>query len=316
MTETSFAARGHLQSVLRVLALLLVIMNDASASDGVTQRNQNVTRSFNVLAYNIYMRPAGLFADDQADRGAALPSNLRGFDVIVFSEAFDDTVRNQLLADLRGEYPYRTKILGADRGITQDGGVVIVSRWPITAEAQRLYGDVCAGGDCWADKGVLYACFEKHGQTYHVFASHMQAGRDMKHQQTRMQQLGIIKSFIDSRGISATEPVFIAGDLNVDKYDTGEYAVMLRVLDAWYPRPFGHPYTVDSTINRRAGDRLYLDYVLVSNRYLQPVNAIVETLIPRSPTSFGGDYDLSDHFPVLGHFMFPSSTATIAAAGD
>lgn len=49
------------------------------------------------------MRPAGLFADDEADRGVARPSKLRGFDVIVFSEAFDNKVRNQLLVDLSVE---------------------------------------------------------------------------------------------------------------------------------------------------------------------------------------------------------------------
>ncbi|HEX8873362.1 MAG TPA: sphingomyelin phosphodiesterase [Nitrosospira sp.] len=319
MTETSFVARHHLRSALWMLALLLVIMSDASAGNGIIERSHDVTRSFNVLAYNIYMRPKGLFADDQADRGAMLPSKLRGFDVVVFSEAFDDTVRNQLLTDLRGEYPYQTRILGADSGFRQDGGVIMVSRWPITVEAQRLYGDVCNGGDCWADKGVLYAGFAKHGRTYHVFASHMQAGREVKHQQTRMQQLGIIKSFIDSRGIAGTEPVFIAGDLNVDKHDADEYAAMLRVLDAWYPRPSGHPYTIDSTINRRAGDRLYLDYVLVSNRHLQPVSATIETLIPRSRIPFGffrADYELSDHFPVFGHFAFTPPATNIAATGD
>lgn len=303
-------------SLRYLLALLLAIANTAFASDGVIERSDTFANSFNVLAYNIYMRPAALFADDQADRGAVLPSNLRGFDVIVFSEAFDNKVRDQLLADLAEEYPYRTRILGADRGIAQDGGVIIVSRWPITAEAQRLFGDVCVGGDCWADKGVLYARLEKHGQIYHVFASHMQAGREMGQRRTRMQQLGIIKSFIDERGLSGTEPVFIAGDLNVDKYDAVEYAAMLRILDAWCPRPLGHPYTVDSTINRRAAYRLYLDYVLMSNRHLQPVNAVIETLIPRSPTPFGGDHDLSDHFPVFGKFIFPSSAATIAATGN
>lgn len=91
---------------------------------------------------------------------------------------------------------------------------------------------------------------------------------------------------------------------------------MLRVLKAWDPRPLGHPYTVDSIINGRAGYRLYLDYVLVSNGHLQPLKATVETLIPRSQILFGSDPDLSDHFPVLGHFVFPSPSATIAATGD
>jgi endonuclease/exonuclease/phosphatase family metal-dependent hydrolase len=299
-----------------MMALLLIITNRAFASDGVIERSHYLPNNFNVLAYNIYMRPAGLFADDQADRGAVLPSKLRGFDVIVFSEAFDNKVRNQLLADLAEEYPYRTSILGADHGFAQDGGVIIVSRWPITAEAQRLFGDLCVGGDCWADKGVLYARFEKHGQTYHVFASHAQAGRERGQRRTRIQQLGIIKSFIDEIAPSSTEPGFIAGDLNVDKYDAVEYAAMLSTLDAWYPRPLGHPYTVDSTINRWAGYRLYLDYILVSNCHLQPVNAVIETLIPRSSTPWGGDYDLSDHFPVFAHFLFSSPSTAIAATRD
>jgi len=62
-----------------------------------------------------------------------------------------------------------------------------------------------------------------------------------------------------------------------------------------------------------AGYRLYLDYLLVSNRHLQPVNGIIETLIPHSPRLLGDDYDLSDHFPVFGHFVFPSFAPDIAA---
>jgi endonuclease/exonuclease/phosphatase family metal-dependent hydrolase len=300
------------------LALSLGAAGAGAAEEGIVERSYYLTNSFNVLAYNIYMRPTSLFYNDQSDRGAVLPSKLRGFDVIVFSEAFDDAVRDQILADLQGEYPYRTKILGSDRVFEQDGGVIIVSRWPITAQAERLFGDICTGdfSDCLADKGVLYARIEKHGRTHHVFASHTQAGDSSDRRQTRMRQFGVIKDFIDSRRLSDTEPVFIAGDLNVDKYDSGEFDEMLRILDAWYPRPFGHPYTVDSIINRRAGGLSYLDYVLVSNRHLQPISAIIETLIPRSPTPFGGDYDLSDHFPVFGHFMFPSPAATMAAIGD
>jgi len=289
-----------------------------AAEEGMVERSYYLANSFNVLAYNIYMRPEYVLLNDQSDRGAVLPSKLRGFDVIVFSEAFDNSVRNQILADLQGEYPYRTSVLGADRGIEQDGGVIIVSRWPITGQAQRLYGNICTGdfSDCLADKGVLYARIEKHGRSYHVFASHTQAGDTIERRQSRNQQFVIIKEFIDSRGLPDTEPVFIAGDLNVDKYDSGEFNNMLRSLDAWYPRPFGHPYTVDSTINRRAGSLSYLDYVLVSNRHLQPISAIIETLLPRSPTPFGGDYELSDHFPVFGQFMFPSPAATMAAVGD
>jgi len=306
-------------SGLRIIfgALVLTLGASAAAEEGIVERSYYLSNSFNLLAYNIYMRPEYIFPDDQSDRGEALPSKLRGFDAIVFSEAFDNSVRNQILADLQAEYPYRTKIIGSDSSlIVQDGGVIIISRWPITAEAERLYGDVCVLEDCLAKKGVLYARIEKHGRAHHVFASHTQAGDDSDRRQTRRQQFGIIKDFIDSLGAPDTEPVFIAGDLNVDKYDASEFGAMLSILDAWYPRPFGHPYTVDSTINQRASGRSYLDYVLMSNRHLQPISAIIEALTPRSSTPIGGGNDLSDHFPVFGHFMFPSPAATIVATGN
>jgi endonuclease/exonuclease/phosphatase family metal-dependent hydrolase len=320
---------------LSTLALMLVAFGAHVRADGTIERSHYVSNSFNVLAYNVFMRPEYAFSNDQAERAALLPGKLRGFDVLVFSEAFDNSIRNALLTGLAAEYPYRTRVLGSDGGIEQDGGVILVSRWPIAAEAQRAYAGVCIGdvSDCLADKGVLYARVVKHGQSYHVFASHTQAGDSPERRAVRLRQLGIVKAFIDSRAIPDSEPVFIAGDLNVDKYDAGEYAAMLRILDAWHPVPFGYRYTVDPTLNRlnpHADRRLYLDYVLVSNRHLQPIEAIIETLMPRSTTPFkscldplkGGctrsehSYDLSDHFAVFGHFMFPSPAATLAATGN
>ena len=75
----------------------------------------------------------------------------------------------------------------------------------------------------------------------------------------------------------------------------------------------GAPLHVDSSVNGRAGSRTYLDYVLVSNRYRQPVIELpYREADARSPTLLGNDYDLSDHFPVFGHFIFPSSAPAIA----
>ncbi len=305
-----------LSMIFGLLSLLFGAASPVAKAEGMIERSYYLSNSFNVLAYNIYMRPEYLFLDDQADRAAVLPSKLRGFDAIVFSEAFDNSARNRILDDLRGEYPHRTKILGTDDLGVQDGGVIIISRWPITAEAERLYGSDCVLEDCLARKGVLYARIEKFGRPHHIFASHTQAGDSNDRRETRRRQFGIIKDFIDSCSLPETEPVFIAGDLNVDKYDAGEFGAMLNILDAWCPRSFGHRYTVDSTINSRSGGRSYLDYVLMSNRHLQPINAINETLILRSPTLIGGDYELSDHFPVFGHFMFPSPAATLVATGN
>lgn len=356
--------------VSAAFALTLASVPGSATGQESLHRSYYVTNSFNLLAYNIFMRPTTLFANDQWPRSEVLPSKLKEFDAVVFSEAFDDGIRRQLQGDLRAEYPWRTPILGSDGLFGQDGGVSIISRWPITATSQRgfrhacrdedvsigtfgvlqvvtdksglgctlgeVLGGVCTGNDCLADKGVLYARIEKHGRPFHVFASHTQSGegnastRFCVHPTTgdlvpcavpaprnvRAQQFRIIKRFMDALSIPDTEPVIIAGDFNVDKYNEEEFKAMLSILDASYPRSLGHPYTVDDSFNTRAHGRSYLDYVLVSNRHLQPIEALLETLTPRSPRAFGGDYDLSDHFPVFGQFMFPSPAETIVATGN
>ncbi len=270
--------------------------------------------TFSVLAYNIYMRPTSLFKNGQSIRARLLPPQLRGYDAIVFSEAFDDDTRAELLNGLRPEYPYATSILGSDRGVEQDGGVIIVSRWPIVAQDQRRFGDTCSGSDCQADKGVKYAKIDRGGKLYHLFGSHTQAWPNAEGAQVRAQQFRLIKQFIDSKGISAGEPVLIGGDLNVDRLKfPDEYRQMLQILDADCPPLQGYAYTWDSTTNdlaEKTGGYEYLDYVLWSKAHLKPTQSLNEPRIVRSSQEwkeFGWEYamwDLSDHYPVHGRFNF------------
>ncbi len=270
--------------------------------------------TLNVLAYNIYMRPTLLFKNGQAIRARLLPPQLRGYDVIVFSEAFDDDARRTLLAGLAAEYPHATRILGRDGVVTQDGGVIIVSRWPIVAQDQRRFGDVCAGTDCGADKGVLYAKIDKQGRPYHVFGSHTQAWPTAEGQAIRARQFQIIRAFIDSKGIPATEPVLIAGDLNVDRLRyPAELDRMLRTLNAELPQIVGYGATNDpwtNTLAEQGKPAEYLDYVLWSKSHRRPADALNEARILRAAEEwkeFGWEFamwDLSDHYPVRGRFRF------------
>jgi sphingomyelin phosphodiesterase len=270
--------------------------------------------TFNVLAYNIYMRPTSLFKNGQSIRARLLPSQLHGYDAFIFSEAFDDDTRAELLNGLRGEYPYWTSILGSDRGVEQDGGVIIVSRWPIVAQDQRRFGDTCSGSDCQADKGVLYAKIERGGKLYHLFGSHTQAWPNADGARVRAQQFRIMKQFIDSKAIAASEPVLIGGDLNVDRLKfPAEYAQMLQILDADCPPIQGYPHTWDSTTNdlaEKTGGFEYLDYVLWSKAHLKPASSLNEPRLVRAAEEwkeYGWEYamwDLSDHYPVRGRFNF------------
>jgi sphingomyelin phosphodiesterase len=268
----------------------------------------------NVLAYNIYMRPIFLFKNGQLIRARLLHRILHGYDAIIFSEAFDDDARSILLKGLQNSYPYATSILGSDRGMEQDGGVIIVSKYPIEAEDQRLFGSLCKGDDCLADKGVLYARIKKQGYRYHLFASHTQADPSPEDAAIRRRQFNIIKTFIDSKQIPANEAVIIGGDLNVDKIRYfPEFQRMVCIFNAEHPQEAGYQYTFDPQTNQLAEQGTpseYLDYILYSKVHRQPIKAFNEVRIFRSGEEWKefpwekALWDLSDHYAVYGHFEF------------
>lgn len=266
------------------------------------------SQSLRVLTFNIFMRPTLLFPrDDQDARAKLIPGEVSGYDAIIFQEAFSDLHREQILGSIQSEYPYQTRILGKDRALEQDGGVVIVSKWPIERQFQMLYEDLCTGVDCLADKGVLYARLNVNGKPVHIFGTHTQAGDDQR--PTREAQLINIKWLIDTMSIPSDQLVLIAGDLNVDLYDDVQYKSMLRILEAMHPLPgSGNPmdygYTSDPETNTLANPddpQKYLDYVFYSNVHYIPDRSSNDVQILKVDGK-----DLSDHYSVEGDFLFSS----------
>jgi phospholipase C len=268
-----------------------------------------VRDEFNLLTYNVYLRPTTLFANGQMIRAGLLPNELSGYDVIVFQETFDDEARAKLLSGLQREYPYQTAVLGQDTDMEQDGGVAIVSKWPILRQDQRFFA-VCHGNDCKSQKGMLYALVNKSGRCYHIIGTHTQA--DDKRWQIRMQQFQTIKEFITSTHIRSDEPVLIAGDLNEDKFKL-HYVEMLERLRAEHPGQTGPTFTFDGPANdlNSTLETKYLDYALYSRDHLSPLVATNEVKVFKSPSPWrqypweNWYYDLSDHYAVLGSFRFP-----------
>ena len=279
--------------------------------------------SFNLLTYNIAMLPKfvpGGFGGE-ADRAPLIPAKLRGYDAIIFNEAFHGSIRDNLLDALRSEYPFQTQVVGLNSPWTEgDGGVVIVSRHPIDPPGrnvpERLFGNACHGhvdpltildltddygADCNAAKGVLYAKIVKDGRNYHVFATHLDSGGHAGDRAARQQQFRIVREFIDSMGIPVDEPVLIGGDLNVQMGDADEYATMLRVLNAAHPRLESSLVTpVRTTLGGS-----FLDYILFSNTHLRPRTSYNQVRRIRSDSPWKeGVSDLSDHHAVFGRFDF------------
>ena len=264
------------------------------------------SNNFKVMAYNVWALLPGLISKDVSERLNLLVNEVRGYDAIVFSELFDNSRRETFLNALKSEYPYQTSVVDKS-GSVEDGGVLIVSRWPINASSQVVF-DACDAEDCISAKGVIYAEVNKDGNPYHVFGSHTQAWTSIDNQNTRLNQFQQMRDFIDSRNISTDEPVIIAGDLNVDKEDyPQEYNTMLDVLSAVeVPRNGGYLYTADGSVNSwNDGSPEILDYVLYSDRHLLPLDAKSKVVTPRSIHSdVFTKYDLSDHFPITADMTF------------
>jgi endonuclease/exonuclease/phosphatase family metal-dependent hydrolase len=205
-----------------------------------------------------------------------------------------------LLTELSSDYPHRTDIVGTDgaRGnpLRQDGGIVILSRWPILRQAQQAFGAVCSGTDCLADKGVAYAAVAKGEHVYHVFGTHAQSEYGFRVERVRAQQFSLMRAFVEEQAIPVDEPVLLAGDFNVDAA-TPELGDMLAALDATRPVTIGSlRQTWDPQRNLWArGPAQWIDYVLVAADHLVPAASWNRALALRE-----GELDLSDHFAVWG----------------
>jgi sphingomyelin phosphodiesterase len=266
-----------------------------------------------VAAFNVYLRPRyPIFLDGQWQRSGLIPAHLKdpSFDVVVLCEAFDRACRERVVAGLADHYPYRTPVLGGTRGgWKHNGGVMVLSRWPIERQAEELFGDAADYDDRLADKGVVYACVRKLGRRVHLFATH--ANAHLRAIAARARQFTILRRFVEACDVPPDEPLVFAGDLNVHRGDVRELEGTLDILGASLPEQLGHDSTYDPETNAlaRGRDRLFLDYVLPSRHHRRPLRAVLEALrwrcAPWRQFIWQPECaDLSDHYPVVGRFWF------------
>ena len=170
---------------------------------------------------------------------------------------------------------------------------------------------MCVDNDCLADKGVMYAKINKLGKNYHVFGTHTQSQSGKGNADIRNNQFNIIRRFINEQNIPKNEPVFIMGDLNVDKLGQPElYQTMLQLLNATHPAIQGHPHSTSGLVEAFSGGKKIFDYILVRAHNQIPkksYNHIIPLLSPKLWKEYPEDKwhnSLSDHFPVHGYFEF------------
>ncbi|WP_425586811.1 sphingomyelin phosphodiesterase [Streptomyces rameus] len=285
-----------------------------------------------VLTYNVFLMSRNLYPNwGQDHRAAEIPkaSFFQDNDVVVLEEAFDNSSSDALKRAAADRYPYQTPVVGRGRdgwdatggaysaSTPEDGGVTVLSKWPVLRKEQYVYKDAC-GSDRWSNKGFAYVVLNVNGTKVHVIGTHTQstdsgcgAGEAV---QDRSRQFKAIDAFLDAKNIPANEEVLVAGDLNVDSRG-GEFTSMLADADlTGADARTGHPYSFDTQENSIAryrypdDPREDLDHVLARAGHARPArwtNEVVQQpSAPWTVSSWGTSYtytDLSDHYPLRAY---------------
>ncbi|MFF3314554.1 sphingomyelin phosphodiesterase [Streptomyces sp. NPDC003035] len=285
-----------------------------------------------VLSYNAFLFSKILYPNwGQDHRAKAIPAAgfYQGHDVVVIQEAFDNSSSDALKANSAAQYPHQTPVMGRSKTgwdatsgaysatTPEDGGVTVLSKWPIVRKEQYVYKDAC-GADWYSNKGFVYAVLDVNGTKVHVVGTHAQstdpgcsAGEAA---QTRSRQFKAMDAFLDAKNIPANEQVIVAGDFNVDSR-TPEHSTMLGDAGlAGADARTGHPYSFDTEQNSIASERYPddpredLDYVLYRSGNARPAgwtnNVVLERSAPWTVSSWGTQYtytNLSDHYPVTAY---------------
>ncbi|MER7516576.1 sphingomyelin phosphodiesterase [Streptomyces sp. NPDC126499] len=326
-----FAALRRIPGAALSVALAAATLTATAPAASAAESGATATPALKVLSYNVFLFSKSLYPNwGQDHRAAAIPQTpfFQGNDVVVLQEAFDNAASDALKAKAAAQYPYQTPIVGRSTSgwdatggaysatTPEDGGVTLLSKWPIVRKEQYVYKDAC-GADWYSNKGFVYAVLNVGGTKVHVVGTHAQstdpgcsAGEAA---QMRSRQFKNIDAFLDAKNIPAGEQVIVTGDLNVDSR-TPEYATMLA--DAGLvgaDARTGHPYSFDTEQNSIARDRYPddpredLDYVLFRAGHARPANwtnhVVLEQSAPWTVSSWGTRYtytNLSDHYPVVG----------------
>ncbi|MER6390828.1 sphingomyelin phosphodiesterase [Streptomyces sp. NPDC059382] len=328
MLQISPRSRRAVATAVAAVAAGALAVTTAPAA---TAAESAATPRLDVLTYNVFLMSKNLYPNwGQDHRAAEIPkaSFYQGHDVVVLQEAFDNGASDALKANSAARYPYQTPVVGRSKSgwdatggaysatTPEDGGVTILSKWPIVRKEQVVYKDAC-GADWWSNKGFAYAVLNVNGAKVHVIGTHAQstdpgcgAGEAA---QMRSRQFKNIDAFLDGKNIPANEQVIVAGDMNVDSH-TPEYNSMLADADlAGADSRTGHAYSFDTAQNSIANYRYPtdpredLDYVLYRKGNARPAawenNVVKEQSAPWTVSSWGTSYtytNLSDHYPTIG----------------
>ncbi|WP_405014366.1 sphingomyelin phosphodiesterase [Kitasatospora sp. NBC_01539] len=301
----------------------------AGATAGATTTAAATVPALDVLSYNVFLMSTSLYPNwGQRHRAEAIATAgfFQGHDVVVLQEAFDNATSDALAARASAAYPFRTPVVGRSTSgwdatsgsyssvTPEDGGVMLLSRWPILHKEQYVFQDAC-GADRWSNKGFVHAVLDVNGVRTHVVGTHLQSTDSGcgsgEAAAVRAAQLTAMRAFLDAERIPADEPIVVAGDLNIDAHGSEYPALLANGNLAPATSRTGWPHSFDTVDNSVAAYRYPgepkedLDFVLYRADHARPQQYTNEVVrfhsAPWTVSSWGRSYtytDLSDHYPL------------------
>ncbi|WIY00016.1 sphingomyelin phosphodiesterase [Amycolatopsis mongoliensis] len=200
---------------------------------------QAADASVSVLSFNLWQLPwiANPNTSDKEARAHAAEGVIRAqdTDVVVLEEAFSAQAED-LRDRLADAYPFRTPLVGqycstspgwtsvsgncSTSPIVVNGGVTVLSKYPITEKHQLVYRSSYSGtADYLSNKGAALVRIFAHGKGLWLAGTHLQADEGPetlpKAHATRMAQLGELRDLAAAH-VPAGDAVAVAGDLNIE----------------------------------------------------------------------------------------------------
>lgn len=213
----------------RIIATIACVL--AAAGCGPTPVPSSValpTRTLRILAYNVQLLPLEQLnkRPDDAYRTTELGRRLAAYDLVGLSEVFQPQRRGELVDALRTAWRPQFHTASAPEwertpwGL--DGGLLLVSRLPITASHWRAYGNGSSplehglGADGFANKGVLHVRLRRAAAAddraeLDLFLTHLESRESAR----RDEQYALLADFL-AEHVAAERPILLLGDLNTN----------------------------------------------------------------------------------------------------
>ncbi len=231
---------------------------------------------------------------DEEERAALLARALMAAegdpDVVLLQEIWSVKVRDRLIKDLAGEYPYykHPPTIGTGAAVLQASGLVVFSKYPLADFAFKEFTRGI-GEDKLARKGIVGVRLTKEGRSVAVFTTHLQAG-GKRDPSVKTDQLRECKEFIrEFVGDHKNEIAVLAGDFNIRSTDPEAYDEIFKQLDRAHDSYQERLGPLTTTTRKEEQPKKRIDYLLTFGD-VEAASTIVDPAGPR----------ISDHLAVLG----------------